>query len=251
MEDEARETLTRVLAGGAETLGISLDERQLRLFVRYADRLLAANARTNLTRITAPDAVAAKHFVDSLSVLAACPDLSPRAGIADIGTGAGFPGVPLKIVRPDLRLTLIDSLNKRLDFLRDLVADLGLENVLLVHARAEDIGRDPAHRDRYDLATARAVAALPTLLEWCAPLVRTGGRFVAMKAAAADEELAASASAQRALRVRLAGDVPVLLPEVEGETDPASRRLLVFEKTGPTPPRFPRRAAEIKARPLA
>lgn len=247
MDDEARETLTRVLRSGAATLGISLDERQIELFARYADRLLAANARTNLTRITAPDAVAVKHFVDSLSVLAACPDLSLRARVADIGTGAGFPGVPLKIVRPDLRLTLIDSLNKRLVFLRDLVADLGLENVLLVHARAEDIGRDPAHRDRYDLATARAVAALPTLLEWCAPLVRTGGRFVAMKSATVDEELAASASAQRDLRVRLAQDVPVLLPTVGEETEPAGRRLLVFEKTGPTPPRFPRRAAEIKA----
>lgn len=248
MDDAARNTLLRVLESGAAAFEIALDERQIDLFARYAERLLAANARTNLTRITAPDAVAAKHFVDSLSVLAACPDLAENASVADIGTGAGFPGVPLKIVRPDLRLTLIDSLNKRLDFLRDLATELGLSEITLVHARAEDAGRDAAHRDRYDLVTARAVAALPTLLEWCAPLVRDGGRFVAMKAAEVDAELAASAAAQRALRARLIGDVAVLLPGTGEETEPVRRRLLVFEKTGATPPRFPRRPAEIKAR---
>jgi 16S rRNA (guanine527-N7)-methyltransferase len=180
--------------------------------------------------------------------------------VADVGTGAGFPGLPLAIVRPDVHVTLMDALNKRLAFLADATGELDVTNVTLVHARAEDAGRDPAHRDRYDLVVARAVAGLPTLLEWCGPLVRApGGRFVAMKSAGIDDELAASSPAAQALHLRLTRDVPLTLaPPVnanEGETgsddgEPLGRRLLVWEKTRPTPARYPRRAAEIKARPL-
>jgi 16S rRNA (guanine527-N7)-methyltransferase len=246
-----RTRLLHTLRTGATGLDLTLSDAQAEQFVRYAALLLDANARTNLTRITAPGDVARLHFVDSLTVLAACRELPEGAPVIDVGTGAGFPGVPLKIFRPDLRLTLADSLGKRLTFLADVVAALGLGDVTLVHARAEDLGRDPVHRHAHDLVVARAVAALPTLLEWCTPLAKpNGGRFLAMKSAAVDDELAASEAAQRALRVRLERDVALDLPPRD-EAEPVRRRLLVFAKTGPTPPRFPRRPADIKKAPLA
>lgn len=235
--------------------GFTLTPEQRDACLRYADMLLRVNEHTNLTRITAPAAAATKHFADSLTVLrVAGEDLADGARVADVGTGAGFPGMVLKIARPDLRLTLLDSLNKRLVFLQEAAAALGMKDVAFVHARAEEAGRDPAHRDRYDLVTARAVAALPTLLEWCAPLARAPqGRFVAMKTEGIDEELAAARGAARLLNLRLISDTALTLPAVPGEEEaeePAKRRLLMFEKTRPTPPRFPRRAAEIKAKPL-
>ncbi len=247
MDDEAGTIFVRVLREGAAALGVGLSDEHVDAFVRYTDLLLAANARTNLTRITEPAAVASKHFVDSLSVLRACPDLPEGASVADVGTGAGFPGVVLGIVRPDLRLVLIDSLRKRLVFLQEVADQLGMRGVTLVHARAEDLGRSgakgAAHRGRHDLVTARAVAALPILLEWCAPLVRVGGRFLAMKAGGVDEELAAAGEAQRALHLRLEADIPLLLPATEGEAEPARRRLLLFEKRRPAAPPRPRSAA--------
>lgn len=247
MDDGERALFGAVVRDGAAALGVVLGDEQIAAFARHAVLLEETNRHTNLTRITRPDAVAAKHFVDSLSLLRACPDLPADARVADVGTGAGFPGLPLKIVQPRLRVTLIDALQKRLGFLAQVVADLQLENVLLLHARAEDAGRNPAHRDRYDLVVARAVAALPTLLEWCTPLVRVGGRFVAMKSEAADAELADAQAIEQALRVERTGDVSLVLPAVEGEAEGAQRRLLIFSKTGPTPRHFPRSAANRKA----
>jgi 16S rRNA (guanine527-N7)-methyltransferase len=151
---------------------------------------------------------------------------------------------------------LVDSLRKRITFLANLTEDLGLTGVTLRHARAEDAGRDPELRDRHDLVVARAVAALPTLLEWCGPLVRpAGAAFVALKTPAVEDELARSGAAARALRLRLAGDVVLEIPAPVAPTrgpaePPLARRLLVWEKQGATPPAFPRRAAEIAAKPL-
>jgi 16S rRNA (guanine527-N7)-methyltransferase len=254
MEDGLDEDGARVFAdtlrSAAAAVGAPLTEVQIAACRRYAGAMLAVNAHTNLTRIVAPAEVAVKHFADSLTVLAAVPGLPEGASVADVGTGAGFPGLALKIARPDLRVTLIDSLAKRLTFLDQVVADLELKNVALVHARAEDAGRDPAHRDRYDLVTARAVAALPTLLEWCGPLARVGGRFVAMKASTADEELSAAANAARLLQLTLTDDRALTLPPTADDAEPPARRLLVYRKTRPTPPAYPRRAAEIKSRPL-
>lgn len=259
MNDDDARLFAEVLRDGAAQVGVPLPEERIDACRRYASLMLATNEHTNLTRIVAPAEVAVKHFVDSLTVLLAVPDLAEGARIADVGTGAGFPGLALKIARPDLRVTLLDSLGKRLTFLGEVVAELGLKDVALVHARAEDAGRAPAHRDAYDLVTARAVAALPTLLEWCGPLVRVGGRFVAMKSAAADEELAAGANAARVLHLRPAGarhNLALTLPAVPavpgggGDEPPAARRLLTYEKTAPTPKPYPRRPAEIKAKPL-
>ena len=170
--------------------------------------------------------------------------------LADVGTGAGFPGLALAIARPDLRVTLIDSLGKRLTFLREVAEDLGLAaRITLVHARAEDTGRDPAHRDRYDLVVARAVAALPILLEWCGPLARVGGRFVAMKAHGVDAERAAGDVAAATLGLSLESDTALILPALLDE-EAAERRLLVYRKKKPTFARYPRRSVEIKSKPL-
>jgi 16S rRNA (guanine(527)-N(7))-methyltransferase GidB len=243
------DTLTRA----ADALSVPLTDAQRAACLRFARLLLSANEHVNLTRITAPAEMAVKHFADSLTALVAVPDLAEGARVADVGTGAGFPGVVLKIARPDLRIVLIDSLAKRLSFLEGIVADLGLENVSLVHARAEDAGRDPNLRDRCDLVTARAVAALPTLLEWCGPLAAPGGgRFLAMKAGGVDAERDAAGPAARALHLRLMRDLALELPAVPGAEDAASgsRRLLVYAKTAPTPKRYPRTPAEIKSKPL-
>ncbi len=247
-----RETLTHALGTGADAVGVSLTDAQIEACIRYADLLLETNQHTNLTRIVEPHAVAIKHFADSLTLLRAVPDLADGAVVADVGTGAGFPGVVLKIVRPDLRLVLIDSLAKRLTFLGAVVADLNLANIALVHARAEEAGRNPVYRDACDLVVARAVAALPTLLEWCAPLVRPEtGRFVALKTASADAEIEAARPAAALLRVRLENDLALTLPPVPGEEGGESpRRVLVYRKFAPTLVRYPRKPAEIKANPL-
>jgi 16S rRNA (guanine527-N7)-methyltransferase len=243
----------RTLERGAAGIDVSLTQAQQDQCARYTMLLLQTNQHTNLTRITAPAEVAVKHFVDSLTVLRAISDLKQGASVADVGTGAGFPGVVLKIVRPDLRLTLLDSLGKRLTFLREVADALELRDVSFVHARAEEAGRDPDHRDRYDLVTARAVASLPTLLEWCTPLCRARGRFVAMKASGAEEELSISETAASELGVRLENDLALTLPSVfeeEQDEQAASRRLLVYRKEFPTRARYPRRTPEIKAQPL-
>lgn len=243
----------RVLEQGAAEIGVPLTEAQQEQCVCYTHLLLQTNQHTNLTRITAPEEIALKHFVDSLTVFRAVTDLKPDALVADVGTGAGFPGIVLKIVRPDIHLTLLDSLAKRLTFLREVVDALELRNVAFVHARAEESGRDAGHRGRYDLVTARAVASLPTLLEWCTPLCAVRGRFVAMKASGADEELSVSEAAARELGIRLESDLALTLPafsSVEKAEPAASRRLLVYRKNFPTRSLYPRRTPEIKARPL-
>lgn len=243
MSEEERLRFAAALAEGAAAVGVPLTEAQIDLCRRHAERVRETNLHTNLTRIVAPEAMAVKHYVDSLTPLAALPDLPEGARVIDVGAGAGFPGLALKIARPAIRLTLLDSLKKRLDFLEEAIAALGLKDVACVHARAEEAGRDPAHRDRYDLAVARAVASLPTLLEWCAPLVRPGGRLVALKGG--DTE--AATEAPRLLRLAPLPPLCLTLPGDEG----ARRTLLVYAKTAPTPARFPRPPAQIRARPLA
>lgn len=229
------------LAPAAEAVGVPLVAATRARCARFAALVRERNETLNLTRIVAPEAMAVKHFADALSLLPVIGALPRGARVADVGTGAGFPGVPLKLARPDLELVLIDSLAKRLAFLDDAREALGLTETVLVHARAEDAGRDPALRDTCDLVVARAVASLPTLLEWCTPLVRPGGKFVAMKG----PEVEAAGDAPRALGLRLREARSLTLPGDGGE-----RTLLVYEKLRPTPARFPRRPAEIKASPL-
>ena len=220
--------------------GVSLTDEMCEKFDRYAELLVEWNEKMNLTAITDPVGIAVKHFADSLS---AVPLLPEKQGIAviDVGTGAGFPGIPLAIVRPDMRLTLLDSLNKRLTFLSEVCRELGI-TATTVHARAEE-GARGALREQFDVATARAVAALPVLSEYCLPYVKVGGRFIAMKGPESEAECKEAA---RAIGL-LGGGKPVwhALQLTAGE-ETLDRRLFVIEKQKPTPAAYPRPTAKIK-----
>ena len=226
---------------------VSLDEAAAEKLELYARLLVQWNERMNLTAITDPEGILRKHFVDSLTALPHLPAGPCR--LIDVGTGAGFPGVPLAVVRGALQLTLLDSLNKRLGFLRELCAALELP-VTLIHARAEEGGRQPALREQFDVATARAVAALPVLAEYCLPFVKQGGRFIAMKGPEGEAEAAAAAKAVARLGGAPAKVHTVLLPVPPDGEAAEERRLLVIDKIAATPPAYPRPSAKIARQPL-
>lgn len=214
-----------------------LTAAQLAQFETYYAMLADWNTRVNLTAITEPEDVAKKHFLDSL---AAAPYLKPSASVADVGTGAGFPGVPLLILRPDLKLTLIDSLQKRLVFLEAVLKELKL-SAELVHARAEDAGQNPKYREKFDVALTRAVSGLPVLCELTLPLVKVGGKSIAYKGDSA-EELAASGNA---LKILQATAERVIIP-----ADYGARELVILTKNGTTPKQYPRKAGTPAKNPL-
>ena len=245
-----------LLVDGALRLGFTLTERQLEQFQLYYEMLVDWNNRVNLTAITGYEDVQVRHFLDSLTVGAALLE-ELRAGeehpgtppddfsLIDIGTGAGFPGVPLKIVWPEIRLTLADSVGKKTLFLKALVEALDLKNVTVLTGRAEDIGQDKAHRQQYSAATARAVASLSVLCEYCLPLVKPGGWTLAPKKGDISQEIK---DMERASGM-LGGGAPVLHNFVlHGETD--ERYVVAIKKLRPTHPGFPRRVGLAKSRPL-
>ena len=213
------------------------DERALDRFELYQRLLLEWNEKMNLTAITDPVEVAQKHFADSLAAL---PYLQPGAKVIDVGTGAGFPGVPLLILRPELQLTLADSLQKRLTFLDTLLQELGLR-AQLVHGRAEDLGQNRLYREQFDAALSRAVAGLPVLLELTTPFVKVGGAAIAYKGDAA-EELEKAKSAAFLLHVQLR--------QVELASDLGKRCLIFADKKAPTPKAYPRKAGTPNRKPL-
>lgn len=221
--------------------GVSFSEKQLRQFQRYYELLVDWNERMNLTAITDPEQVAILHFLDSVSC-AQTGLFVPGASVADIGTGAGFPGIPLKICFPELSFTLVDALGKRLDFLETVCRELDLSDVDLVHARAEDSGKGEL-RESFDLVVSRAVASLPVLCEFCLPHVKVGGNFIAMKGKLAGQELE---QAQRAVEM-LGGGTPRLEPvSLPGQ----EHSLIVIPKQVPTPERYPRKAGIPSKKPL-
>ena len=226
----------------ATKAGINLTEEQASAFRLYYEQLIDWNSRMNLTAITAPDEVAVKHFVDSLLLLqvASVPE---HAKLADIGTGAGFPSVPIGIVRRDLQLTLADSLNKRINFLRELCGVLHL-NAECIHGRAEDLGRMSSLREQHDFATARAVARMRELSEYCLPFVKIGGFFVALKGPELNEELGEARPAIRTLGGRIREVEEYSLP------DGSRRTAVVVEKISQTPTKYPRTPAKIAKLPL-
>jgi len=232
----------RLLADTAAAWGLPLDPNQLRQFARYTDELLAWNAHTNLTAITDRRAIYVRHFLDSLALARFWGP--PPATLVDIGTGAGFPGVPLKILHPPLAVTLIESVGKKAAFLKHLIAILGLEQVRVVTGRAETFGHDPGERERYDLATARAVADLRVLAEYALPLLRVGGRLLAPKGAGAEREIEGARRAVALLGGTIEQVVPIELPGVE------PRSLVVARKVAPTDPRYPRAVGIPARRPL-
>lgn len=230
------------LAQESEKIGVALSKTQLEQFQTYLGFLLETNESLNLTAIKEPQEVVRKHFIDCLALLNIC-ELPKGASLADVGTGAGFPGMVLKIVRSDLQLTLIDSLQKRLNFLDSLCEKLSLPAKTL-HLRAEEAGRSPKYRESFDFVTARAVASLNILCEYCLPMVKTGGKFIAMKSLKVDEELE---EAQKA--IELLGGSNVLIRTVPLYED-MTRSFVVIEKARNTPPKYPRQSGKISKKPL-
>lgn len=223
--------------------GVKIDGDNTERLNLYGNLLLEWNEKMNLTAITAPEDVLYKHFYDCILFLKAVTP-AKNARIIDVGTGAGFPGTVLKIVRPDINVTLLDSLNKRLVFLNEVIAELGLSGISTVHMRAEDAGKAAAHREKYDIACARAVAALPVLMEYCLPFVKKGGCFVAMKGSSAEDEMNRSFSAAHLL----GADKPTIICETL--TGNEQRAFVITKKISQTPTRYPRKPAEISKKPL-
>lgn len=221
---------------------LSQSEQLTERFDRYAEMLVDWNEKINLTAITAPDEIVIKHFVDSLLLLKAY-DVPKGASMIDVGTGAGFPSVPVAMVRDDIRLTLMDSLNKRINFLKELSEALGV-NAECVHARAEEFGNKPEYREQYDVACARAVAHLRELSEYCLPFVKVGGAFVALKSIGLEQELEEAKAAIDILGGKVEKIARFTLP------DGAERAIAVIRKIRPTPKKFPRPYGKIKKNPL-
>ncbi len=239
---EIAHTIQAALEPLARDYDIPLTPEMLAAFGLYGTLLLEWNARLNLTAITDPDGIAAKHFLDSLLPLRAHRPVQ-GAALLDVGTGAGFPGVPLKIARPDLNLTLLDSTRKRLAFLEELSRALGQKNTPL-HARAEEAGRSPALRERFDIVTARAVARLSALCEYCMPFVKPGGVLLALKGPGAAGEIREAASAVALLGGKPAAAYPFTLPGGD------ARCVVVIEKSSQTPAKYPRKHDKIAKAPL-
>ncbi len=226
----------------AEQWGIPLSQHQLLQFEQYIDELQAANELHNLTAISDVKGIIERHFLDSLRCALSWG--SPPERVADIGSGAGFPGVPLNILHPTMQLTLVESIAKKAAFLEMLTTRLGLTDVQVLTSRAEVVGHDSQQRERYDLVTARAVADLRVLAEYCLPLVKIGGRFLAPKGANIDTEVATAHHAITELGGRIMAIERVELPEL------SPRTIVVVEKINSTPDRYPRRAGLPTKKPL-
>ncbi len=213
------------------------------LLARYGALLLEKNRVMNLTAITQPQDVATLHMLDCATLLD-CARFEGKT-LIDVGTGAGFPGLPLKILAPSLEVTLLDSLSKRVDWLSQTIGALGLEGIRAVHSRAEEAGRDPAFRERFDFAAARAVADLRLLCELCLPFLKVGGRFLAMKGTDCGDEVDKALPAIQVLGGRLEGRIDRLIPHTG-----VTHRVILVEKISPTPEKYPRRWAKMQKAPL-
>jgi 16S rRNA (guanine527-N7)-methyltransferase len=225
-------------------LGINLTEKQISQFMRYYELLVEWNSFMNLTGITEFEEVMKKHFVDSVSLIKALDLNGKELSVIDIGTGAGFPGLPLKIAFPELKVTLLDSLNKRIKFLDEVIAQLGLENIDTIHGRAEDFAKPDKLREKYDVCVSRAVANLATLSEFCLPFVKVGGSFVSMKSAESNEEISESKKAINILGGKI--EENILFDLVEN----MPRRIIRIKKNTQTPTKYPRPSAQISKKPL-
>lgn len=232
-----------ILAAKGQEAGFGFTDKQLEQFTKYYELLVETNKVMNLTAITEPEEVAVKHFIDSL--LAYDGTVFKGKSLADVGTGAGFPGVPLKIYCPDLKVTLIDSLGKRLKFLQQVIDQLGLENITCEHLRAEDAGRNKHFREKFDLVTARAVARLSVLSEYCLPLVKKDGMFIALKGSKYAEEIEEGKEALKILGGKLLSSEPVKLPGLDD-----GRAIIKIAKIKPTPTQYPRKAGTPEKQPL-
>ena len=234
--------MKEILKNGFDSLQIPFNEKQILQLEEYAKLLTQWNEKINLTAIIEPNEIATKHFLDSATAI--CTGMV-QGRVIDVGTGAGFPGLVLKIMKPEIKLTLLDSLNKRLNFLREVTEQLGIDGVEFIHSRAEDGGHKKELREGFDTVVSRAVAQLPLLSELCIPYVKQGGTFLALKGPAADEEIAA---AKRAITI-LGGDTPGVynasIPGTELE-----HKIVIIKKVRHTPVKFPRKPGLITKSPI-
>ena len=240
------ERFRSLMEQGLEEFSIGLSDRQLNQFYEYYQMLLQWNKVMNLTAITEMEEVVTKHFVDSLALVKVMDRKSLEGmRVLDLGTGAGFPGIPLKIVFPDMSMILLDSLNKRIKFLDEVIGCLGLKGIRGIHGRAEEYGRDGKYRERFDLCVSRAVANLSTLSEYCLPFVKKGGLFVAYKSEKAASEIEQAGKAIALLGGRIGERIEFTLPDSD-----IYRSLYVIEKTERTPGKYPRKAGLPSKEPL-
>ena len=226
----------------AKKIDVILDEEQIKKFYKYMELLLEWNEKINLTAIVEPRDVILKHFVDSLTI---CKELQKNKTLADIGTGAGFPGIPVKILRPDLDITLIDSLNKRVNFLTMVIEVLKLEKIIALHGRIEDFGKNKKYREKFDYVTSRAVANLSTLSEYMIPLAKIGGKCICMKGSNIDEELKNAEKAIKTLGGKIEKVDTFLLPDTD-----MGRNIILIKKEKATPNRYPRKAGTPAKEPI-
>ena len=236
---------TEEMKKAADAYGFPLNETQLAQFARYYELLVEWNEKMNLTAITAPHDVAVKHMIDSLTAYDA-ELFVDGAGVIDVGTGAGFPGLPLKIACPHIHLTLMDSLKKRVGFLQAVTDELGLCDVACVHARAEEGARNPQYREAFDIAVSRAVARLPVLAEYCLPFVKTGGCFLALKGKEYETEMSEAEKAAKILGGKAPKSRRVTLPGLDDV-----RAVVIIEKFTRTGKAYPRKAGTPAKKPLA
>lgn len=236
------ETLETMLSEGAAAFSVGIGTEQTARLMKYKELLLEWNTKINLTTIEEDRDIIIKHFIDSLSILPYLRNAGEK--LVDVGTGGGFPGIPVKIVYESTKVLLLDSLDKRINFLKTVIGGLGLEGIDTMHARAEEAGANPVYRESFDVSVARAVANLPVLLEYCLPLVKTGGIFIAMKGSST-EELEASKKALELLGGRIEEVRELTLPFSD-----IKRNIIIVRKLRQTPTKYPRKPGKPAKEPL-
>lgn len=233
-----------ILKKGIEDLGLKCSDETIDKFSKYREILVEWNQKMNLTGIEEEKEVYIKHFLDSVAAVKK-GYIKDGMSIIDVGTGAGFPGLPLRICLENSKVTLLDSLNKRINFLSEVCTNINIDDIELIHGRAEDFGKDEKYREQYDIATARAVAGLPILMEFCVPFIKVGGYFVCLKGPNADTELEESRKAMEILGLEFVEKIDVELPEIE-----LKHNIVVFKKVNSTPAKYPRKAGKPVKTPI-
>lgn len=236
--------IREMLYEGAKIYGVELSDNQIEQFMMYKELLKEWNEKINLTAITDDEGIIKKHFIDSIAIVKSGA-INDGVRVIDVGTGAGFPGIPIKIVNENVEVVLLDSLNKRINFLNDVIEKLGLKGITAVHGRAEDMARKEDFREKFDIATARAVANLTVLSEYCMPYVKVGGKFIALKGPSVYDEVNEARNAIGTLGGKLKDIVET---EILGEE--LKHNLVIIDKVKPTDKKYPRKPAQIEKKPI-